>query len=159
MLTIFTPPGVHFVRFEDSTAVPKLVAAAEGTVLELGPGPGNQLPRLDQTQIHHVYGVEPNHAFIPLLRDKAAECGLEGKYTIIPCGVEDVDSLKKSGLEPGSVDTILSMQVLCSVSRPEQVAKELYRLLRPGGKLIFWEHHCNHDWVTRIVQSKLAGAR
>jgi SAM-dependent methyltransferase len=139
---------------ESGGAIPKLVAAAEGTVLELGPGVGNQLPRMDQSRILHVYGVEPNLAFIPALRDKAAECGMEGRYTIIPCGIEDTDILEKSGVLPGTVDTVLSTQVLCSAPKPELVVKDLYRMLRPGGKLIFWEHHYNHDLLSRIVQSE-----
>lgn len=36
-----------------------------------------------------------------------------------------------------SVDTILCIQVLCSVTDLETVAKIVYRLLQPGGKLIF----------------------
>lgn len=137
---------------ENSTVVPELVASAEGIVLELGPGLGNQIPSFNQGKIHHIYGVEINGSFIPDLLAKAAECGLEGKYTAIHCGVEDTDVLEKHGIKPGSIDTIVSMQVFCSAPQPEAVAKEMYRLLKPGGKLIFWEHRRSDDPVTRIVQ-------
>lgn len=38
--------GVHFARFEEDTPVPHLVAQANGVTLELRPGSGNQLPRV-----------------------------------------------------------------------------------------------------------------
>lgn len=40
----------------------------------------------------------------------------------------------------------------CSVSHPEEQARHLYRLLKPGGELLFWEHCRNSDVVTRAVQ-------
>lgn len=45
-----------------------------------------------------------------------------------------------------SVDTILCIQVLCSVTDLEAVAKIVYRLLQPGRKLIFWEHCASTYW-------------
>ncbi len=43
-------------------------------------------------------------------------------------------------------------QVLCSVAGPRAVAKQLYRLLKPGGELIFFEHHRSADWLACLVQ-------
>ncbi|KAI2635776.1 S-adenosyl-L-methionine-dependent methyltransferase [Hypomontagnella submonticulosa] len=143
--------NAHFVRMESGSAVPHLVASAEGVVLELGPGLGNQIPSFDQTKIRHIYGVELNEFLIPDLHAKVTECGLDGKYTVIHSGVEDTDTLEAHGILPGSIDTILSIQTFCSFSQPEAVAKELYKLLKPGGKLIFWEHSLSHDFVTRRV--------
>jgi hypothetical protein len=40
----------------------------------------------------------------------------------------------------------------CSVPHPEEQARHLYRLLKPGGELLFWEHCRNTDVVTRAVQ-------
>ncbi|KAK9423017.1 putative Methyltransferase type 11 domain-containing protein [Seiridium unicorne] len=144
---------VHFTQIEGNTVMPKLVALAEGTVLELGPGLGNQLPRFDKNRTNHVYGVEPNEFLVPDLHEMAASSGIQGKYTIITCGIEDTDVLEKNGIDAGTIDTILSIQVLCSVEKPEAVIKALYKLLKPRGKLIFWEHHRSHDWLTRLVQS------
>jgi SAM-dependent methyltransferase len=148
------PPAAHFARYEDTTAVPELAASASGIILELGPGLGSQLGRFDPTKVEHIYGVESNNFFIPDLKAKVTQSGLDGKYTLLPFGVQETDMLAKHGITPGSIDTIVSFQVLCSVPQPDEVAKELYGLLKPGGNLIFWEHHGSHDWLTRIVQSK-----
>ncbi|KAI1759460.1 S-adenosyl-L-methionine-dependent methyltransferase [Hypoxylon sp. FL1150] len=143
----------HFIRMERASAVPKLVASAEGTILELGPGLGNQIPVFDRAKVGHIYGIEINGSFVPDLQAQVAECGLDGKYTVVHCGVEDADVLEEHGIKPGTIDSIVSIQVFCSASQPDAVAKEMYRLLKPGGKLIFWEHHKCQDFVTWIFQT------
>ena len=76
-------------------------------------------------------------------------------YTIIPCGIEDEDRLRSFGLTQGSVDTVLSVQVLCGVPQPKEMIKRLYSLLKPGGKLVVYEHVRAVDSISFKVQSKL----
>jgi len=148
--------GHHFSAYEDTTPVPGLVASAHGVVLELGPGTGNQLSRFAAPTITHVYGVEPNTAFADALMARLASeetpAALRDRYTPVFCGVEDRGTLARQGVVPGSVDCVVSMQVLCSVERPREVAAWLYELLKPGGQVIFWEHCRSEDRVTRWVQ-------
>ena len=132
--------------------VPKLIAKAHGTVLELGPGSGNQLPHYDISKIDRIYGVEPNVDLHDALRSKVKEHGLSDIYTIVPCVIEDFAKLKEYGLEPETVNTVTSMQVLCSVPKPEALAKDLYRLLKPGGQMIVFEHVKSEDYVSHLVQ-------
>ena len=148
--------GHHFAAYEDTTSVPRLVARAHGVILELGPGIGNQLPRFDASRIAHVYGVESNPAFAAPLRDRlravGATNGLEAKYTPLICRIEDEAALARAGVVDGSVDCVVSMQVLCSLPDPRGTARQLYRLLKPGGELLFWEHSSHSGFVTRCVQ-------
>lgn len=145
--------GAHFTRFERTkTAIPKLVPVAYGTVLELGPATGNQLSLYDTSKISHIYGIESNPYFLTELSLKISEANLADKYSVIIGGAEDSEVLDKHGIQDGTLDCILSLQVLCSVPQPEAVAKQMYRLLKPGGMLIFWEHHANHDRLTRCIQ-------
>lgn len=136
--------------------MPALVARAHGVVLELGPGTGNQFERFDAAKLTHVYGVEPNTAFAGAMAERLAATpgGLRDKYTPIFCGVEDSAELAKHGIVPGSLDCVVSMQVLCSVSKPREVARQLYDLLKPGGEMLFWEHQRNEDWLGWAVQCK-----
>jgi SAM-dependent methyltransferase len=144
----------HFMTaYEATTSVPSLVAACHGTVLELGPAIGNQLGYFTKPDIEHIYGIEPNGLFMDDLRARIVKEGLEGRYTPIVGGVEDLDILAVHGVTEGSLDTVLSIQVLCSVKDPEEAARAIYALLKEGGELIFWEHHSSDDWVTWIVQS------
>lgn len=154
-LTVPVAAGVYFNDFEGRlTVIPKLLSHASGIILELGPAIGNQLPRFDNSSVEHIYGIETNTFFIPDLEAKIDESGLRGKYTCIACGAEDTDVLERHGVTDGSLDTIVSIQVLCSVAQPEAVTKALYKLLKPGGRLIFWEHHHSHDPVTKVIQSE-----
>ena len=137
---------------DNETILPTLVAQASGTVLEIGPGSGNQLPRFDKEKVRKIYGVEPNVDLHDALRKTIKENGLSDVYTIVPGGVEDPVELKKYGVEIESVDTVLSAQVLCSVPRPAEMVKRLYELLKPGGQMIVYEHVKSTDLCSGIVQ-------
>lgn len=121
-------------------------------VLEIGPGSGNQLSRYDKSKVDRIHGVEPNVDLHAALRATVKECGLSDVYTIVPCGIEDVDMLGKYGVEREIIDTVLSVQVLCGVPRPKEVVRELYRLLKPGGQMIVYEHAESDDFISRLVQ-------
>lgn len=82
------------------------------------------------------------------------ESGLTDIYEILPCGIEDVMGLKKHGVTLSSIDTVLSVQVLCSVPDPDEMMRRLYALMKPGGKLIVYEHVKSMDSVSMMVQSE-----
>lgn len=132
--------------------VPKLVASASGTVIEIGPGSGNQVGRYDPSKITKIYGIEPNRGLHDKLRENVKNAGLSDVYTIVPCGVEDVEGLRKYGVDQQVFDTVLSVQVLCSVPNPKETAAALYRLLKPGGTMIVYEHVKSRDMISSKVQ-------
>lgn len=147
-----------FERFESTTSIATLVPQCEGVVLELGPGMGNQIARYDRSKVKRVIGVESNPHFRPEIEAQAEKAGLGAAYELVTCGAEDSDVLERSGVGAGSMDTVLSIQVLCSVPDEKSMAREIYRVLKPGGKFIFWEHHVSSDWITRLYQSEWATA-
>ncbi|RFU30651.1 hypothetical protein B7463_g5702, partial [Scytalidium lignicola] len=142
----------HFAAYEATTAVPELVSTASGIVLEVGPGTGNQLPHYEVNNIERIYGVELNPAFISVLRSRIEETGLKDKYTVILGDLEDQTTLQENRITTDSVDCIVSMQVLCSVRDGKKAVEHLWRVLKPGGTIIFWEHEESRDWLTRVVQ-------
>lgn len=151
--------GPMFAARDEETAVPKLVSQASGVVLELGPGLGSQLPRYDVSKLTKVYGVEPNAELHEAIRTKIKACRLDDIYEIVPCGIEDVATLKKHGISPSSIDTVLSMQVQCCVPDPDEILRRLYTLLKPGGQMLVYEHVESKDPVSRIVQSKFRASQ
>ena len=143
-----------FADADTQTAVPDLVSQASGIILELGPGIGSQLPRYNISKVTKIYGVEPNVDLHKSLRENIKTSGLIDVYEIVSCGLEDVVELKKHGIMLGSIDTILSVQVLCSVPDPNEILRRLYALLKPGGQLIVYEHVKSNDMISSVVQSK-----
>ncbi|PWY92567.1 S-adenosyl-L-methionine-dependent methyltransferase [Aspergillus heteromorphus CBS 117.55] len=139
-------------NYENTTGLPSLAAAARGTVLELGPGPGNQLQRYNASAITRLYGVECNLEFTEVLQARITEAHLDDIYTPIFCDIQDADALERHGIVEGSLDCVTSFQVLCCIRDPNAVVSTLWKLLKPGGELIFWEHGANADWVTYLVQ-------
>ncbi|KAG8526563.1 uncharacterized protein KY384_008764 [Bacidia gigantensis] len=145
--------GKMWLRISEmETVVPALVGSASGTVLEIGPGSGNQLARYNKSNVTTIFGIEPNRHLHDELRANVAKFGLQDIYRIVPFGIEEVQRMKSFGVEEGSIDTVLSVQVLCGVPDPEQVCKRMYRLLRPGGTMIVYEHVEAKDWLSRKVQ-------
>ena len=103
----------------------------------------------------------------PFLRKTIQKVGLEGKYEVLSCGAEwesILPAVKKAGLvkEDGNTevfDTIVCSKVLCSVPEPKATIEGLYKLLKPGGRLLINEHiknraatHEDGSWAARIVQ-------
>ncbi len=119
-----------------------LFANLHGTVLEIGPGTGANLPLYPKT-IRWI-GIEPNPYMHDYLRNRAAALGIT---VDLRCGIaEQVD------LPSQSVDTAISTHVLCSVADLPGVLAEVHRVLRPGGRFLFLEHVAapHGTWLRRL---------
>ncbi|OJJ50094.1 hypothetical protein ASPZODRAFT_89928 [Penicilliopsis zonata CBS 506.65] len=138
--------------------IPPLLSHASGVVLQIGPGSGSQLAFLPESQISKVYGAEPAVGLHDALRNAAVRHGIQTKYHILNADASReslVSALVQGGFitqteaetETPLFDTIICVRVLCSVPDPAHTAKELYRMLRPGGKMLVCEHVRN-PWLT-----------
>ena len=101
-----------------------------------------------------IYGIEPNTALHSTLQRNIRTNNLQNIYTIIPCGVEDSARLASFDLREGTVDTVVVVQVLCSVPQPQLMVEKLYKLLKPGGTTVVYEHVRALDEFTKRVQCK-----
>ena len=134
----------------------RVVPRAEGRVLEIGMGPGLNLPFYDRSRVELIWGLEPNDG----MRGRAAEridaSGLEVRWLDQPS--------EAIPLEDDSVDTVVLTYTLCSIADWATALHEMRRVLRPGGRLLFCEHGEAPDesvrrWQHRIdpVWTRLAG--
>jgi SAM-dependent methyltransferase len=134
---------------EISPDVTPLLSTLRGTVLDIGPGSGVQLHRYTSSSMRAIYGAEPAIKLHPRLEMKAMDAGLGDKYHILDCGAEPqslIPALARAGLikdgdaMEGIFDDIVSIRVLCSVPNVKDTVEGLYKLLKPGGRLIAYEH-------------------
>lgn len=112
-----------------------LLSQARGVVIEIGPGSGDWIKTYDKNKITKIYGVEPNLNHHGRLRARIAEAGMGDIYTIVPVGIKEWISKEAKG-----VDTIVTIQCLCSVPTPKKMIAELYGHLNKGGQWIVYEH-------------------
>ncbi len=132
----------------------KVVPLAQGRVLEIGVGTGLNLKFYDPEKVKHVWGLDPS-ADMWQMADPGG----------VPFDVEFLQASAESiPLEECSADTILVTYTLCSVPRVMDALREMRRVLKPGGELIFCEHGAAPDenvrkWQNRLnpVWSRLSG--
>lgn len=115
-----------------------LLKDARGVVLEVGSGTGNWLHLYNAKQITKFYSIEPNRGHHEALLLKARQTGLFDVFELIPERVEDLQG--RAGIEKSSIDTVSTLQVLCSIDEPGAMISELYELLKPGGSWLVYEH-------------------
>ena len=58
-------------------------------------------------------------------------------------------------LASSSLDAVLCCLVLCSIPDPQRALSEVYRVLKPGGNLVVFEHVKSQHAVTHAVQEVL----
>ncbi|ESZ90681.1 hypothetical protein SBOR_8928 [Sclerotinia borealis F-4128] len=131
--------AVHgpLVRENASENAEPIIKEARGIVLDIGPGSGEWLHVFDKSKVTKIYGVEPNRDHYDGLRKRIKDAGLTDIYEIVECGVE---GLTKWGIEDESVDSVVTIQCLCSVGEPEEMIRNLYKKLKKGGIWAAFEH-------------------
>jgi ubiquinone/menaquinone biosynthesis C-methylase UbiE len=109
----------------------EVVAAASGRVLEVGVGSGLNFPLYDK-RVEIVFGIDPSPRLLAVARRRAAAAGvraefLQGSASAIP-------------LADNTMDTVVMTWTLCSIPDPLAALREMRRVLKPHGKLLFVEH-------------------
>ena len=125
----------------------KIIPFARGNVLEIGIGSGLNIPLYDTDLVKKIVGVDPSAAMHSLAKERINES---------PVSIEFISAdAAEIPLQDQSIDTIVCTYTLCSVSNPQQVLKEVKRLLKPGGKFLFSEHGNAPDENVVKFQHKL----
>jgi len=123
-----------------------LLSQASGAVLEIGFGTGANLT-FYPSHLHSLTAIDPNPGMIPFGRSHPAE-------RIIPFNLA-LASAEWLPFPSASFDTVVSTMTLCSVSHLSMVLRELFRVVKPGGQLLFLEHGQSPDGSVRRWQDSL----
>ena len=109
-----------------------LIPQASGRVLEIGMGSGLNLPFYDPERVEHVWGLEPSEKLRRMAQKRLHTVSFP--VTLLPARAEAIP------LPDQAVDTVVTTYTLCSIADVQQALREMYRVLKPGGQLLFCEH-------------------
>lgn len=138
----------------------RVIPLASGVVLEIGMGPGLNLPFYNPLSVTKVIGVDPNDAFLHLgeARHRNSCVPLE----IMRAAAEALP------LKDGTIDTAVITYTLCSVDDPDRALREVRRVLKREGRVLFlehglspeedvarWQHRLNPIWRSLAVGCNL----
>jgi len=134
----------------------KVVPNAEGRILEVGIGSGLNIEFYDPNKVEMVWGLEPSHGMRKRARQSVAAA---------PCTIEWLDlPSEEIPLDDNSADSIVMTYTLCTIPDWKTALRQMRRVLKPEGKLLFSEHGAAPDanvrrWQDRItpVWKKIGG--
>ena len=108
----------------------KLLSGLEGSVLEIGAGTGANFDYYPEAL--DLWMLEPSPYMRNYLHEKAKEA--EQDVHIISGYAEEIPA------PDNRFDAVVTTLVLCTVNDVERSLKEIFRVLKPGGKFHFIEH-------------------
>jgi len=115
----------------------RVVPLAQGKVLEIGVGSGVNFPHYDPARVSKVYALEPNPGMMRLAEEQRRRVELDIEFLGLPG--------ERIPLEDSAVDTVVSTFTLCTIPGVLEAIRGMARVLRSGGKLIFFEHGLSPD--------------
>lgn len=125
----------------------QIVPRARGKVLEIGIGSGLNLGFYDPAKVTQIFGVDPSAEMQVKARKRAAA---------IPIPVDTVPLvIEQIGAADASFDTVVCTFTLCTIPDPLPALKEMRRVLKHGGELLFCEHGLAPDASIRRWQDRL----
>src|SRR5262245_28309299 len=122
----------------------RLVPLAHGTVLEIGAGSGTNFVHYEPSKVTKVYALEPNRGMIRLAQRHTRRTVLD---------IEFLDSPgERIPLDDDAVDTVVSTFTFCTIPGLAETIRGIARVLKPEGKLVFFEHGLSSDPQVRRWQ-------
>ena len=123
-----------------------LLAAATGDVLEIGAGTGTNLLYYGEGA-RTLTLTEPERPMARRLHKRILQHRPDAQLLRAPA--EDLP------FNDDSFDTVVSTLVLCTVDDQPRALRELRRVLRPGGRLLFIEHVRSGDEKLARLQDRM----
>ena len=134
----------------------KIVPLAKGKVLDIGIGSGLNIPFYNSDKIDKVIGIDPSHELIELAKELANDSKASIELVI--------GSAESIPYPDNFFDTVLVTYTMCTIPNVAIANKEMWRVLKDDGRLIFCEHGLAPDkkiskWQNRIdpFWGKIAG--
>jgi ubiquinone/menaquinone biosynthesis C-methylase UbiE len=135
----------YYDRFLLGDGRVRVCSQARGDVLEVAVGTGRNLPFYPPGI--RLVGIDLTSAMLAIARARARDLGmdlqlLQGDAQTLP-------------LAPASFDTVVCTLALNAIPDDRRAIAEMYRVLRPGGRLLLLGHVASHHRLVRVVQRLL----
>lgn len=122
-----------WVTSEESNRIPKILdVAPHSSVFELGCGSGRYALQLARKCGCRILGVDINESGVQTARRLAEAAQMSSE-----CRFEQCDASKRLPYADGNFDAAFSNDVLCHIPSRVHILGELFRVLQPGGRLVF----------------------
>lgn len=119
-------------------------------VLDYGCGPGGYIAPLAQLVgiSGEIYALDINPFALKEVQKIAANNAI--------ANIKTIESDCNTGLPNNHVDVILLYDTFHNLSQPDDVLRELHRVLKPDGRLSFSDHHIKaQDIITKVTENGL----
>lgn len=134
------PPPIRKIRQQ-------IIPQAQGNVLEIGAGSGANFVHYDPARVSKLYALEPNPGMIRLAERQRRKTKLDIEFLDLPG--------ERIPLEDHAVDNAISTFTLCTIPDILTALRGIRRVLKPGGKLIFFELGLSPDAAVQRWQKRL----
>src|SRR5262245_48096115 len=122
-----------WVTTEESSEIPRLLGLTrESNVLEIGSGSGRYALQVASTTGCRVLGVDINEPGIQNANRLAVAENLAERVRFEKC-----DASQPLQFCDAIFDAVFSNDVLCHIPGRDKLLRELFRVLKPGGRLLF----------------------
>ena len=125
----------------------KVVPLCKGIVLEIGSGSGLNFPYYKTSKVKKIYALKPDKEMIELARQETKKSPIAITFS--------QEYAERISLKDNSVDTILLTYSLCTIPDPISALKEMKRVLRSNGCLVYCEHGMAPESSIRKWQNRL----
>jgi ubiquinone/menaquinone biosynthesis C-methylase UbiE len=103
----------------------RIVPLAQGTVLEIGVGPGVNFVHYNPAKVCKVYALEPNPGMVPRAEQQGRRTRLDIEFLDLPG--------ERIPLADASIDTVVSTFTLCTIPGVAEAIQGIARVLKAGG--------------------------
>ena len=122
-----------WVTTEESSEIPQLLGLSRNSsVLEIGCGSGGYALHLAEKVGCRLVGLDINAAGVRNANQLALARGLSSQVQFQECDVS-----KNLPFDDNTFDAVFSNDVLCHVPGRPEVLGEIFRVLKPGGRMLF----------------------
>ncbi len=125
----------------------KVVPHAKGNILEVGIGSGLNLPFYETSKVKKIWGLDPSEELHEMAKKVVSGLDLDVEFLL--------KEAEEIPLIDDSVDTVLITYTMCSIPEVHEAIKEIKRVIKPEGVMIFCEHGKAPDENTLKWQERI----